>query len=332
MSSFFLFPLFRIQFNTFARSSPLCSGERRETGKNPSLSNDAIWSSISGLVPLLLTQSKAPSMSRARSSALPSFLGSIESNFRNSPVGSVRSSFVPLLRNQFKASSRSLDLCSGVRRDIGAIPTFLKPSRTTSSSGETLLFRIQSNALSISRARCSDVWPFFLGKSVSILRKSPVGSFLSSSFPLLRNQLKASSRSFARCSGVRREIGTESSLSKEGSGSSSSSPTFLLLTQSRAASIWRARWSVFWPPSVGKVESNLRKSPVGSGESTSLPLLRIQFKLSSRSFPLCSGVRREMGTNPFFTKAGRFLSFGEIPLFRIQSNAPSISRARSSGD
>ena len=145
-----------------------------------------------------------------------------------------------------------------------------------------------------------------------------------SSVPLERNHLRVFSRSFALCSGVRRETEIDPSLSKEGS-CSSLEPTPVFLTQSRALSISRARASGFSPRFVGSIASNLRKSPVGSLTSSFFPLLRIQFKVSSRSFDRCSGVRRAIGVDPSFLKSLKAsLSPGDTWLFRIQSSAPSI--------
>ena len=119
-SSFFLLPLLRIQFTTLTRSFVRCSGERRESGNVPSLSNEEMPLSTSGLAGILLIQSRCPSSSRARWSGFwPCLFGSKESSFRKSPVASVDSLSFSLFRTQPKVSSRSLALCSGVRREIG---------------------------------------------------------------------------------------------------------------------------------------------------------------------------------------------------------------------
>ena len=233
-------PLLRNQFRASSRSFDRCSGERRATNDEPTLSKEG--NSSTGSDPCPLIQSSVASISRARSSAVwPRFFGSIESNLRNSPVGSRIPSSLPLLRNQFNVSSKSFARCSGVRRDMGMLPAFSKRFITSSSSGDTPLLRIQSRAPSISRARSSGVCPRFRGSIESTLRNSPVGSMISSFLPLLRSQFKISLRSFALSSGVRREASIEGALLKGVTRSSELTP--LPLTQSRAASISRARSS-----------------------------------------------------------------------------------------
>ena len=207
--------------------------------------------------------------------------------------------------------------------------------RLFASSGLTSLLRIQSMAPSTSRARCSGVCPFFFGNMASILRKSPVGSLTSSSWPGFLNQLRESSRSFALSSGVRRDIGAAPNLSKPGMTGSSSVPgvTPSFRIQSRARSISRARSSGDWPFFLGNIWSSLLNSPVGSVRlSSSLPLFLVKFKASSRSLPRCSGVRLVEGTLPNSSNPGMLPSgLGVTPLLRIQSIAPSISRDRCSG-
>ena len=113
--------------------------------------------------------------------------------------------------------------------------------------GETLIFHIKSSALSIMRARCS---------GASILQKISGGNILIVVLSLVTQPVESIIEIF------RTLLRNRACQRKEAARHlKSSSPTFLLLTQSRAASIWLARWSVFWPPFMGKIESNARKSP-----------------------------------------------------------------------
>ena len=178
-------PWQRIQFKASSRSLARSSGLRRDSGTEPILSKDGISGSISVDKPWLLNQSSFSSISLARFlSLLPFFLGRIESSFRYSPVGSFRSSSSPLCLIQFKISCKSLARSSWLRREKGIDPIVSKGGMTSSSfSGWMPLFRIQSRALAISSALSSGVWNALRGKVESSCRKTPSGSYASSSFP-----------------------------------------------------------------------------------------------------------------------------------------------------
>ena len=253
--------------------------------RGAAFSKPGIFPSGPAVTPLSLIQSRALSMSRARCSGLwPFFSGNSWSSFRKSPVGSVLSSSpLPLLRSQFKTESTSFMRSSGDRWETGTLPSLSKVGTSLSPlKGAIFRLRTQSRALSISCALDSGLWPFFFGSSWSSLRNSPRGSVRSSSLPLFLNQFRAESKSFSRCSGVRRDI-LRLSIFLKGSGMSSGSSvlTELFRIQSKAASSSRARCSGVWPAFFGSSWSSLRKSPEGSFTSSSLPLLRVQFKAES---------------------------------------------------
>mmetsp|Transcript_13677 Transcript_13677/g.33072 ORF Transcript_13677/g.33072 Transcript_13677/m.33072 type:complete len:221 (+) Transcript_13677:2526-3188(+) len=201
---------------TSSKSFARCSGVRRETWKDSSLSNSGISVDSSGITPEFLIQSMKPSISLARSSDVcPRFLGSSLSNLRKFPLGSYLSFFpFPLFRAQFITSCSSFRRSSGLRLQIGTAPSLLKSTTgsVASSAEASSWLRSQSRAPSISSALSSGVSPFFFGSMLSNLRYSPVGSYLSSffwPFPFpLRIHCKIFSRSFDRCFGVRSDVTT----------------------------------------------------------------------------------------------------------------------------
>jgi len=209
------------------------------------------------------------------------------SNLRNSPVGSSMPSFLPLLRIQFRASSKSLATCSGLRRDGGTEPSLSKAGMSSKSAGAVPLLRNQSKAPSISRARSSGDCPRFIGSMASNLRNSPVGSSMPSFLPLLRIQFRASSKSLATCSGLRRDGGTEPSLSKAGLLESASCTIPLFLIHAKTLAMFSAASFGVRFPDAGIDASILRKTPVGSSTSSSLPLFLIQFVIFARSAFRC---------------------------------------------
>ena len=157
----------RIHVITVSRSFFLSSGVRRVMGIEPVFSNPGGRSSSLRVGPLLRTQSKAPSISRARSLGVCFFFrGSIWSILRNSPVGS--SSALRPFRIQFITSFKSFVRSSGERRVTGTDPSFCI-GMVVSSGASTVGERIQSNALSISRALSRGVCFFVRGSIWSIL-------------------------------------------------------------------------------------------------------------------------------------------------------------------
>ena len=200
-------PLFRSQFITLSRSLDLCSIVRRETGILGTVIKSVPCSSAVGLASFSRSQSKDPSISRARSSEVcPRFFGNIASSLRNSPLGSKVASSTPLFRSQVKASVMSFDLCSGVRFPTKVVLPSSEPIGKSSRSMP--LFLIQSKAISISFARSSRTWLGFLSSKELTFSNSPVGSVKSLFFPLLRSQLMASCWFFNLCSGVCLDTGT----------------------------------------------------------------------------------------------------------------------------
>ena len=312
---------------TLSRSFFLPSGVRFVIGIEPTFWKPEGKSPVSSLASLVRNQSNAPSISLARSRGVCFFLlGSIWSILAKSPVGS-SSGFLPFLI-QFITPLRSFSRSSGVRRVTGIDPSFVmagtEPS-TFALAGD----RIQSNALSISRARSLGLCLFVFGKSWSSFLKSPVGSF-SGFFPP-RIQVMTFSRSFFLSSGDRRVIGIDPNFWKPLGRSSSLTDVPLLLIQSKAPSISLARSRGVCFFFLGSIWSILAKFPEGS--SLGFRPFLIQFITSFRSFIRSSGVRRVTGIEPrvlmgsALSSGSSILSDGE----RTQSKALSISRALSSG-
>ena len=259
------FPLRLSQFITFSTSWVLFSGLLYLTPTDSILSKSGIASSkFDTSYPL--EKSRNFSICRARSLAFwPLFFGKAASSFLKHPYGSMIASFTPWCRIQFRVSCKSFCLCSGVRVETGIAPKSLYLSMISSSSGDALFERKKSKVPSIRRALSSIVWPRFLGRSLSNLRKSPVGSyFLLFPFPFLI-QLIALLRSASRCSGLLLETPDRGNLLKP--WTSSPSQNFVLPSpriQSKAPSISFARSSKVWLRFWGRMQSSLQKSPVES--------------------------------------------------------------------
>mmetsp|Transcript_7515 Transcript_7515/g.11611 ORF Transcript_7515/g.11611 Transcript_7515/m.11611 type:complete len:255 (+) Transcript_7515:214-978(+) len=243
-----------------------------------------------------------------------------------SPVGS-SVSFFPL-RIHVRTSTRSLVRSSGDRRVNGTESVGSNAGGSSSSSGVTPTFLIQSIVPSISRARSSGDCLRLAGSIWSIFLNSPVGS--SDSGLPWRIQVRMSSVSFFRASGVRREIGMDPTLLKAGESSSDVGFTPLLRIQSSAPSISFDLSSGVWPFFFGNSWSIFLNSPVGS--RLSLLLLLIHVNTLSVSFCLSSGVRFEIGIECNLSNfGGNSSSSGDTSLFLIQSMTPSMSRALASG-
>ena len=149
------------------------------------------------------------------------------------------------------------------------------------------MLRIQFKASSISWARSRCVWSLCFGKSWSSVRNVSASS--SPEVLPLRSHVKIESMSFLRSSVDRRATGMSPNFAKGVTSSSKLGTRSLLRIQSRAFSMSTARSRGLWPGFIGKIACTLRKSPFGS--ASAVDPFRSQFKTSSRSFALCSGVR-----------------------------------------
>mmetsp|Transcript_31588 Transcript_31588/g.76557 ORF Transcript_31588/g.76557 Transcript_31588/m.76557 type:complete len:229 (-) Transcript_31588:946-1632(-) len=225
--------------------------------------------------------------------------------------------------------STSVALSSG-ERFTGVLkrPTLLNGSGS-SFVNFTPLFLLQSSTPSISLARSSGAWPGFGGSIWSINSNWSVGSSLSlGGFPF-RTHVVTLSRSERRSSGDRKGIGSVGTFCNGGTELRLSGGMLLFRTQSRALSISRALSSGCCKGLWGRIWSIISNSPVVSSTS-SLPCL-IQVRISSTSFALSSGVRRLTGTEGSLSNGATSPFSSEGRAFLIQSNAPSISLALSSG-